>query len=44
MTKQEIQIPEVGFLPYAVGKQPSIPLINLGKNGRKADDDDRLKL
>ena len=23
----------VGCLPYAVGKQPSIPLINLGRNG-----------
>ena len=21
------------FMPYAVGKQPSMPLINLGKNG-----------
>ena len=35
--------------PYPVGKQPIIPLINLGKIGRKAnddddDDDDRLKL
>ena len=25
---------KVGRLPYAVGKQPSIPLINLGRNGR----------
>ena len=31
---------KVGCLPYAVVKQPSIPLINLGKNGHFADDDD----
>ena len=24
---------KIGCLPYAVGKQLSIPLINLGKNG-----------
>ena len=35
MTKQETQVLlKIGFLPYAVGKQPSIPLINLGKNRR----------
>ena len=35
---------KAGCLPYDVGKQPSIPLINLGKNGRYAeDDDDELK-
>ena len=33
---------KVGCLPYAVGKQPSIPLIILGKNGRRADNDDVL--
>ena len=34
---------KIGCLPYAVGKQPSIPSINLGKNGQKwtlNDDDD----
>ena len=31
---------KVGCLPYAVGKQPSIPLINLGKKDIKDDDDD----
>ena len=25
---------------YAVGKQPSLPMINRGKNGQKHDDDD----
>ena len=29
-----------GCLSYAVGKQQYIPLIDLGKNGRYADDDD----
>ena len=31
---------KVGCLPYAVGKQPSIPCLILEKNGRNADDDD----
>ena len=36
MTKQEIPSVAEGWLftLYAVGKQPSIPLINLGRNGR----------
>ena len=28
--KMEVSL-QVGCLPYAVGKQPSIPLINLGR-------------
>ena len=31
---------KVGCLPYAVGKQLYIPLINLGNNGYYTDDDD----
>ena len=31
---------KVGCLPYAVEKQPSIPLIILGRNGHWADEDD----
>ena len=31
---------KVGCLLHAVGKQPSLPLINLGKNSRYDDDDD----
>ena len=30
----------VDCLPNAVGKQPSMPLINLGRKWHKADDDD----
>ena len=33
---------KVGCLLYAVGKQPSIPLINLGKNGHYDDDNDDI--
>ena len=33
---------KAGCLPYAVGKQPSIPLINLGRNGHLTDDDDEV--
>ena len=28
---------KAGCLPYADGKQPSMPSINLGKNGRQAE-------
>ena len=31
---------KAGYLPYADGKQPSIPLINLGRNERGNDDDE----
>ena len=31
---------KVGGLHYDVGKQPSIPLINLGKKSGRYDDDD----
>ena len=31
---------KVGCLPYAVGKQPSKPLINLGRKWTDDDDDD----
>ena len=31
---------KVGCLPYAVGKQPSIPLINLGRKRTLNDDDE----
>ena len=33
-------MPKAGCLPYAVGKQPSIPLISLERSGRCDDDDD----
>ena len=31
---------KVGCLPYAVGKQPSIPMINRGRKWTLNDDDD----
>ena len=33
-----------GCLPYTVGKQPSIPMINLEVNGRYDEDDESWKL